>query len=410
MLIGLWRPSILVPEWVMQSPQRRAILAHELAHLKRLDLLWNWLPTLALALLPLHPLVWIGNRQWHLATESACDATAVRTTNVDPVAYVRMLINAATAPPSCRSSVLALAVAAESSWCLKRRVKLMQSITSWSRRRLIVAGLMLGVFVLAAAVPWRVVAQNPPTTMPAQAYKPPPVLMNAPPATAPAASHSEFTGIVSTTTDVLRTATGGAVAKIEASVGQSVKRGDILVEMDRTVAEAELNEAKAKQEYANQDVANMKQAYQAATVAAGDLRLAESQLEVAQTQLVRAQHELDALRIVAPFDGIVIECKVQPGDVLEPHQAVATVLQTGAPQVELYAELSTATRLKLGMPATIELNVLGKSRISALGKVKWIAPFMEPGTQAQKVIIQMTTSPPELIPGTHVAVSLSPSE
>ena len=47
MLLGVVRPMILLPEALIQPHQLhglRLVLAHELAHIKRRDLLWNLVP------------------------------------------------------------------------------------------------------------------------------------------------------------------------------------------------------------------------------------------------------------------------------------------------------------------------------------------------------------------------------
>jgi HEAT repeat protein len=72
---GLVRPAIVLPaaaaEWT--DRRRRAVLCHELAHLRRLDLLLNALGQLACAVWWFHPLVWVAARRLRLESERACD-------------------------------------------------------------------------------------------------------------------------------------------------------------------------------------------------------------------------------------------------------------------------------------------------------------------------------------------------
>ena len=72
---GLLRPAIVLPaaaaEW--SDRRRRAVLCHELAHLRRLDLLLNALGQLACAVWWFHPLVWVAARRLRLESERACD-------------------------------------------------------------------------------------------------------------------------------------------------------------------------------------------------------------------------------------------------------------------------------------------------------------------------------------------------
>jgi bla regulator protein BlaR1 len=75
-LCGGLRPCILVPlEFIEQfkASQWRLIFLHELAHVRRGDVWWNWL---ALALQALHwfnPVLWLGFHRWRADRELACD-------------------------------------------------------------------------------------------------------------------------------------------------------------------------------------------------------------------------------------------------------------------------------------------------------------------------------------------------
>ena len=146
-------------------------MAHELAHHRRRDLLWNWLPTIAAALLPMHPLVWPCNRRWRLAAESACDADALAATRADVSTYGRMIVNVAVAPFPV-PGVLTVAAAGESRWLLKQRLVAMANVSHWKRRQTLTAGALVVVAAACGALPWKVVAQAVPATQPLQSPGP----------------------------------------------------------------------------------------------------------------------------------------------------------------------------------------------------------------------------------------------
>lgn len=83
-LSGLTSPlvlpgAVLLPRWAegLDAPQQRAMLAHELAHLRRRDPLWRPLQRLALVPLFFHPLAWHALRRLETLAETLCDAAAV---------------------------------------------------------------------------------------------------------------------------------------------------------------------------------------------------------------------------------------------------------------------------------------------------------------------------------------------
>ncbi len=109
-VIGYLKPLVLLPPAVMLGlPARQVemVLAHELAHLRRLDHLVNLCQTVVETALFYHPVVrWVSNRI-RTERENACDDLAVTVTN-DRLAYVEML--AAIEKLRYRGPKLALAV------------------------------------------------------------------------------------------------------------------------------------------------------------------------------------------------------------------------------------------------------------------------------------------------------------
>jgi beta-lactamase regulating signal transducer with metallopeptidase domain len=80
MLIGWLRPVILVPAGAVTglSPQQlRAVLAHELAHVRRHDYLVNVLQAIVESLLFYHPAVWWVSHRVRVEREYCCDDVAV---------------------------------------------------------------------------------------------------------------------------------------------------------------------------------------------------------------------------------------------------------------------------------------------------------------------------------------------
>jgi bla regulator protein BlaR1 len=76
-IFGIFNPSIYVPKSLCTNLNRiqlTHIMMHELAHLKRKDLLWNLLGSIALAIHWMNPLVWFWMKWMKGERELACDA------------------------------------------------------------------------------------------------------------------------------------------------------------------------------------------------------------------------------------------------------------------------------------------------------------------------------------------------
>ena len=92
-VIGWIKPVVLLPASALAglSPQQlEAILAHELAHIRRHDYLVNLLQTLVETLLFYHPAVWWLSRRIRVERENCCDDLAVSLCG-DPYTYAKAL-------------------------------------------------------------------------------------------------------------------------------------------------------------------------------------------------------------------------------------------------------------------------------------------------------------------------------
>jgi len=92
-VIGWIRPVILLPASALSGlapHQLEAILAHELAHVRRHDYVVNLLQTLVETVLFYHPAVWWLSRRIRLERENCCDDLAVNLCG-DPFVYAQAL-------------------------------------------------------------------------------------------------------------------------------------------------------------------------------------------------------------------------------------------------------------------------------------------------------------------------------
>ena len=95
--IGLFKPAIVVPAWLIQEAtpdELRHVLLHELAHLRRRDDWTNLAQKIVKAILFFHPLVWWIERRLSLDREFACD-DAVLAQTASPGLYARCLTHIA---------------------------------------------------------------------------------------------------------------------------------------------------------------------------------------------------------------------------------------------------------------------------------------------------------------------------
>lgn len=93
--LGTLRPVVFLPEKVARAADRtliEAVIAHELAHVKRWDDLWLTLQHAAQALFFFHPVVWLTARSMSDEREIACDRLVLTSGSLSAKRYGQSLL------------------------------------------------------------------------------------------------------------------------------------------------------------------------------------------------------------------------------------------------------------------------------------------------------------------------------
>ena len=143
-LHGLLRPRLLLPLGFTthySAAEQRFVFLHELAHLRRRDLLVNWIMTALQIVHWFNPLVWLGFSRWRADREIACDAAALAAAGGHSNRAYGETILRLLQHLSGRSSIPGLVGILEDKRQLHRRMKMIASFTP-SRRPFAAMGLM----------------------------------------------------------------------------------------------------------------------------------------------------------------------------------------------------------------------------------------------------------------------------
>jgi len=96
---GMLRPTLVIPRMLdslLTDGRLRPVIVHELAHLKRRDLWFGWLPQMARIVYFFHPVAyWVAFRV-RLEAELACDGWAMNATGQRPADYAQLLVGVVT--------------------------------------------------------------------------------------------------------------------------------------------------------------------------------------------------------------------------------------------------------------------------------------------------------------------------
>ena len=147
---GLMRPVILLNDEALgASGEAEAIIAHELAHVARLDWAKLMLARVATAIFWFNPLAWALAREAHQLREEAAD-DAVLGANIADTDYAQLLVGVAR--HECRGMLLGAHGISPGKGSLTRRVRrvLDSSLSRAPGGRSWVAGFAAGMLVMAA--------------------------------------------------------------------------------------------------------------------------------------------------------------------------------------------------------------------------------------------------------------------
>ena len=155
---GVMKPTIVLPAecdaWTLD--RRRAVLLHELAHVKRHDLVGHTLGRLACAFYWFHPLVWTAAKNLRSESERACDDLAL-SCGARATDYAEHLLDIVTSVRGDSTPSVALAMARRKEFEGRMLAildpELRHSTPSRRQSAMLIGSLALMVVVIGAAAP-----------------------------------------------------------------------------------------------------------------------------------------------------------------------------------------------------------------------------------------------------------------
>lgn len=417
MLVGPFRSAIVLPAAAMEQRRSRLelMLAHELAHHRRHDLLWNWPVALADLLLFFHPLIWLARRESRLAQELASDQLVLEMTQSAASEYAQTLLSIALRKHIARPPAYAVG-ALTSRKSLHRRILAMSRFSNWSSARWTVAGAIVIALAVLIIPPWRVVAADKedspsPTTKPSLAQ---PAVQNSgdgqmhpywPHMGGTLNRGPEFTGYIKSATIMLRPPVAGTLEKVDVQDGQRVKQGQVLFEMDSRRARADLRVSEAQIQLAQSQLHRARALVAQKSITQEELDTMTASVEIAEANLELKKLALEQQRIIAPFDGVVHTSAVA-GQQVASTDSLGDLIQVDVMDGIFDLPQSVIRKIKVGQ----EVKIWTPGNDQAIkAQVSSIAPVIAPMTGTIQVRCRIVEKTDRLMPGMRVTVSIEPA-
>lgn len=164
---------------------------------------------------------------------------------------------------------------------------------------------------------------------------------------------------------MLRPEVSGRVVTLGFVDGQRVRRGQVLVQLDDRLPEAQLQQAQAQASIARANLQRNRELAAQNFVSQSAVDQSQANLEVAEAQVALARAQLERMKIVAPFDGVAGIRSVNLGDYVKDGADLVAIEDTSALWVDYRLPERYVTRVRVGQTVEVALDAAPERRLSA---------------------------------------------
>lgn len=193
----------------------------------------------------------------------------------------------------------------------------------------------------------------------------------------------------------------GTVSAVHAEVGDRVKAGAVLLEVDTRALEQQLREAEAVDRQRQAELVRARKLFERRSITEQQRLEAETACEVARVQLEAARLALDKSRIVAPWAGTVAERRAEVGDFVSTGEGIFTLLDLERLEVRAPAPESLVPFLSPGQVVEVWVDALADPGGEPVvrGKIARLAAELDPAARTLDVDVLLDRHDERLRPG-----------
>ena len=178
----------------------------------------------------------------------------------------------------------------------------------------------------------------------------------------------------------------GTIGQMLATPGQSVKAGQLLVEIDAREVQARLDQAQAVREQTGKDIERFKKLLAQNAVTQQEFDGVQSRFRVAEATVKEAEAMLGYTKVIAPFDGIVIAKRADVGDLASPGKPLLEIEDPTALRLEADVPEALLDRIKLNDKLGVRVP---SASLSLEATVSEISPAADPVSRTSRVKLDL---------------------
>ncbi|MBP7567652.1 MAG: efflux RND transporter periplasmic adaptor subunit [Burkholderiaceae bacterium] len=174
---------------------------------------------------------------------------------------------------------------------------------------------------------------------------------------------------------MVRPEVSGRVTQINFRDGERVRRGQLLVQFDDQLPQAQVQQAQAELSIAQANDKRNRELVAQGFISQRSVDESAANLQVAQAKLALARATAERLRIMAPFDGVAGIRNVNVGDYLKDGTDIVNVEDLDAVYVDFRLPERFQNKIQRGQRAVLEMDALPGRRFVAV--VQAIDPLID---------------------------------
>ena len=178
----------------------------------------------------------------------------------------------------------------------------------------------------------------------------------------------------------------GKINVVSVDIGDAVKKGQILAELDNREATAQLKQAKAKYDLALQILNRYKDLRSEGHISIQDLDNANSEELIAKSQYEFYKVKLEQTKLIAPFDGVIQNRYLDTGSVINGGIPIVEIL--GSKNVEAHISIPLKFIDKLNIGNSYDFKIGNKKSKGVLAR---LAPMTPGGSDNRLAIFNFDT-------------------
>jgi len=196
---------------------------------------------------------------------------------------------------------------------------------------------------------------------------------------------------------MLRPEASGRIARLGFTDGQTVRRGQVLVQLDDSLQQAQLQQAQAQASIARTNLKRSRELLAQNFVSQSAVDQNEASLQVAESQVALAQAQAARMRVLAPFDGTVGIRSVQLGDYVRDGADLVGIEDLSALQIDFTLPERYITRVRVGQPVEMTLDALPDRTFP--GRIDALDSQVDPNGRSLRVRASVKDNDAMLRPG-----------